>query len=729
MKPLALFVFCVVLSQACSSLVTADENVSNLDWWSLREPVRPPVPALAPPESALARTPIDAFILTKLRDKGMSLSPAANPRVLIRRLYFDLLGLPPSPAEIERFVADFSEDAYERLVDRLLGSPHYGERWGRHWLDVVHYGDTHGYDKDKLRENAWPYRDYVVRAFNQDRPYGRFVSEQIAGDVLFPGEVDGIVAMGFIAAGPWDFIGHREVPETKIDGRIARNLDRDDMVRTTLSSFLSMTVGCARCHDHKFDPVTMEDYYSLQSVFAALDRSDRPYGDSPEVAARRQNLVARRVSANLAIASIKVEARERAGESYKALTKELVDLIRAGESNDSPEVKEKRRQREELQERFTEPAQKAKRDAAKEELRKVAKEFGEILPTTKYVYAGTIHHGSGNFLGTGRRGGKPREIRILARGQVTEPGELVGPGTVDIIAGVPSRFRLPESHSESERRKALVSWIVDRRNPLTWRSIVNRVWQYHFGEGIVDTPNDLGRMGGRPSHPELLDWLATTFRDGGQSLKRLHRMIVTSAVYRQVSEHNPRNAAVDGSNRTLWRMNRRRLEGEAVRDAVLDVSGRLDRRPGGPGFRCFVLEKTEHSPHYQYHKHDPDDSRTHRRSVYRFIVRSQPDPFMQTLDCADSSQLVAKRSETLTALQSLALLNNDFMLTMAGHFATRLERLSSEPRERIRWAYRLAVGRQASTEEVADLESYAEEFGLVNACRVIFNLNEFVFVD
>jgi mono/diheme cytochrome c family protein len=267
-------------------------RVTDTDWWSLRPLVRPAVPD--PPQDVLVRNPIDAFVADKHRELGLAFSPEADRRTLIRRLVFDLTGLPPTPEEVEAFVADTTSDAYERLVDRLLSSPRYGERWARHWLDVVHFGETHGYDKDKPRPNAWPYRDYVIRSLNDDKPYGRFLAEQIAGDVLFPGTSDGIEALGFIAAGPWDLIGHAEVPETKLDGRIARHLDRDDMVQNTIMTFNSLTVGCAQCHHHKFDPITQEDYYGLQAVFAALDRADRPFDPDPETAVQRQRLAERR---------------------------------------------------------------------------------------------------------------------------------------------------------------------------------------------------------------------------------------------------------------------------------------------------------------------------------------------------------------------------------------------------------------------------------------------------
>ncbi len=669
----------LVLSTALSVLGASRADARNLpagsDWWSLRPLTRPPAPPLQ--EAGWARGPIDVFVLAKLREQGLTPSPEADRRTLLRRLTFGLHGLPPTLAETDAFLSDPAADAYERLVDRLLASPHYGERWARHWLDVVHYGDTHGYDKDKPRPNAWPYRDYVIRAFNQDKPYARFVQEQLAGDVLFPNTADGIEATGFLAAGPWDFIGHVEVPETKLDGQIARHLDRDDMVATTMNTFISLTVQCAQCHRHKFDPITQEDYYSLHAVFAALDRADRKYYLDATVArqqaaleVRRRSLLSRKQALDGQIAQREVTAALSEVEAALA-----------------------------------------------------------ALPPPRVVYAGTIHTGTGAFRGTGPDGGRPREIHILRRGDVRHPGRRVGPGSLRVVTALPAQFALAEGHAEGARRVALARWITDRQNPLTWRSIVNRVWHYHFGRGIVATPNDFGRMGQLPTHPELLDWLAVEFRDGGQSLKQLHRLLVTSATYRQASLENDRSTRIDGGNQYWWRMNRRRLEAEALRDSVLWVSGKLDTRMYGPGFQDFVIEKPEHSPHYQYHLHNPEDLRTHRRSIYRFLVRSQQQPFMTTLDCADPSQLVERRNETVTALQALALLINPFMVSMARHFAARVERMGADPSAQVTAAFHLALGRAPRAEELAGLTAYSQQHGLANLCRVVLNLNEFAFAD
>lgn len=865
-----------------------------LDWWSLKSIGKPAVP----PGSA---HPIDSFIQQKLAAHGLTQAPAADARTLIRRLYFDLTGLPPTPEEIEDFAADRAPDAYERLVERLLASPRHGERWARHWLDVVHYGDTHGYDKDKLRPNAWPYRDYVIRAFNTDKPFARFVQEQVAGDVLFPDTVDGIEALGFIAAGPWDFIGHAELPESKTDGKIARHLDRDDMVANTIGAFSSLTVHCAQCHQHKFDPISQEDYYSLQAVFAALDRTDREYYRDPAVQVLAGRLRREQRENAATLAALEAPLRVQAGEAYAVLARRLDELAvgaqgaganlrrgyhsalaktadavkwvqvdlgetveidrvsllpaldefngigagfgfpvrfkvevsndpdfrrdvkllwirydltfmadfpnpgltpfatggtkddgiagryvrvtvtklaprkddfmfalaelrvtdRAGKniaagrpvtaldsiesaprwqkSNLTDELapaapnEEDRRALERAQEAALEsvadPATWARRAALRETGAKLAAER-QALPTPDAVYAGGVHTGKGSFTGTGANGGRPRPIHILARGQVTTPGKAVGPGTLSALSFAPARFTLPENAPEGERRAALAHWLTDPANPLTWRSMVNRVWQYHFGRGLVDTPNDFGRNGSPPTHPELLDWLATEFRDGGGSLKALHRLIVTSATYRQAVVANVAAESRDSGNTLLWRQNRRKLEAEAVRDAVLAVSGTLDLKMGGPGWKDFVIERPEHSPHYRYDKADHEDAATWRRSVYRFVVRSQTQPWMTALDCADPSMRVDKRNESLSPLQALALLNNGFMLTQAQHFAARVQRERPDDVGRqVERAHTLALGRAPTADAHAELAAFARAHGLPALCRALLNLNEFSFVD
>ncbi len=622
-----------------AGFVIEQNRTINFDWWSLNKLEDIPVPRFDDGDARQwINTPIDAFVLNTLRERGLQPSSLADRRTLIRRLSYDLTGLPPSFEEIEAFVNNPQPDAYEKLVDRLLASPRYGERWAQHWLDVVKYADTCGYDKDKLRLNAWPYRDYVIRSLNEDKPYKRFVEEQIAGDVLYPDSPDGILGLGFIAAGPWDFIGHVEVPESKIDGKVARNLDRDDMVSNTLNTFCSVTIQCARCHDHKFDPFTQQHYYGLQAVFAAVDRAERVYDVNPDVDPQL----------------------EPPGK-----------MVYAAATDFPPE--------------------------------------GEFKPTL----------------------GKPRKVCLLVRGDVEHPGDPAAPGLLPLSIDDKYTLAPEEAASEGARRAALAHWITRTDHPLTWRSIVNRVWHYHFGRGIVDTPNDFGRMGGAPSHPELLDWLAAEFRDNGGSLKSLHRLIVTSSVYQQSSfaGKNSQGMEQDSANRLLWKMNRRRLSAEEIRDSILLASGQLSAKMGGPGYYLFELEKTEHSPHYEYQKFDHLDPDSYRRSIYRFVVRSQPDPYMTTLDCADSSQSTPSRMETQTPLQSLAMLNSDFNLVMAEKFAGRLSAEADTADEQIQRALRLAVGREPTSEEQNLMGQYVAQHGLANLSRIIFNLSEFVYVD
>jgi len=861
------------------------------DWWSLKPIQKPTLPMLTDANKAWARTPIDAFIVAKLRDKGLKPSPEADRRTLIRRAAFDLIGLPPTFEEVEAFASDPDPQAYEKLIERLLASPRYGERWARHWLDVVHYGETHGYDKDQPRPNAWPYRDYVIRAFNQDKPYGRFVKEQVAGDVLFPGTSDGIEALGFISAGPWDFIGHAEVPESKIDGKIARHLDRDDMIANTIGTFQSLTVHCAQCHNHKFDPIPQVEYYRLQAVFAALDRVDKRYDDDPAIAVKRLELMAKRTTVRTELTALESKLVAQAGAELVELERQMklmgnakpqaaefgyhsalsakqdvvkwvqIDLgksipvkkivirpcnddfnmIGAGfgfpvrykmEVSNDPTFREgvlkvvdnttadvtnpgtapqsfeieatgryvrftatklaprlndyilalaelelhtaeaknaaagmavasldsieapPRWRKSNLTDGIYAPhaGEKngtlaeltAKREAliarvaGSEGAKKLAEFRAEIakveselqkLPPQKVVYAGTVHTGGGSFVGTGAKGGIPRPIYLLSRGDVTKPTSLVTPGTLSAVPGPTATFDLPNDHKEGDRRAALANWLADEKNPLTWRSIVNRVWLYHMGRGIVDTPNDFGKMGQLPTHPELLDWLAAEFRNNGQSIKKLHRSIMTSAVYRQSVAVNPAFDAIDGSNAYYWHMTRRKLEAEAVRDSILLVAGKLDFKLGGPSFQDFKVERPEHSPHYQYHLHDADDPASHRRSIYRFVVRSKPQPWLAAFDCADPSQAVDKRNQTITPQQALALLNNQLTVVMAKHFATRLEPLGKTTGERITAAMRIAFGRNPTAAELKTLVKYAEEYGLANACRVILNLNEFAFVE
>ena len=662
-------------------------HLSDRSRWSLQPLKRPAIPSVGPAGRGGAVHPIDAFVRHRLAQVGLELSPPADRRTLIRRLYFDLIGLPPSPQAIRDFLADRRPDAYERLVDRLLASPRYGERWARHWLDLARYADTHGFDKDKVRPNAWRYRDYVIRAFNEDRPYARFVAEQVAGDVLFPQSPDGIVATGFIAAGPFDFVGQIEVANGTMEKRRVKNLDRDEMLTTVMNVFASTTIQCARCHHHPFDPLTQDDYYRLQSVFAGVDRADRLADPDDDRSWREAGETLDRLRRELAAAGRLAAASAGSGSGAGGGTDAVARL--------RERIKELEAKRQALWRRP-----------------KVFALASDFVPT-------------GNFVPTR---GALRPVRRLHRGNVGAP---VGPPVVprgpailselaDTMSGVLSR--------EGDRRAALARWLTHGDNPLVWRSIVNRIWYYHFGQGIVSTCSDFGKMGAEPSHPRLLDWLAVEFRNGGGSIKALHRLIVTSSVYRQQSRSRPDGERIDAGNRLLWRMNRRRLDAESIHDAMLVLAGRMRWEMGGPGFRNFAFED-DHSPRFYYYKADPNDAAQHRRSIYRFIARSAPDPWMETLDCADPSLSVDRRLETMTPLQSLALLNHPFVLAMTESFAERVRRDTGEAGSAACRAFELAVGRPPSTEEAEILKEAETRIGLPATCRLVFNLNEFLFVD
>ena len=880
-----------------------DPVVDSSDWWSCNPIVKPDVNALMAASRPDVSNPIDAFVLKTLAEQKLTPSKPAEPQELIRRLYYDLIGLPPTPEEVEAFVRGAQQEpagtkpsAYERLVDRLLASEHYGERWARHWLDVVKYADTHGYDKDKLRPNAWPYRDYVIKSFNDDKPYARFIQEQLAGDVLFPGTADGILGLGFIAAGPWDWIGHAEVPESKIDGKVARHTDRDEMVSNTINTFCSVTIQCCQCHNHKFDPFTQEHYYNLQSVFAAVDRAERPYDLDPQVEKQRLQQNDQLKTARAGLTTLNAAIQKDGGPELVALDKQIAELqpraapaakrpefgyhsgmsskpdvekwvqidlgreveiskivlrpchdefnnIGAGfgfpvrfkisggittsdttlhdatakdvpnpglvpygvelpktkarfvrvtatrlaprqndfilalaelqvfdqagnnvalqsavtslDSIEAPDrwrksnltdgiwasagdeaailqLAEAQKQRQIILDRITTAERTAERERLSKEIASLESQL-KALPSGKLVYAAATHFTpKGSFNPTN---GKPRAIHLLHRGSVQQPLAPSLPGTLpiqmssDLSPSAAGHFNLPPDHTEGDRRAALAQWITRPDHPLTWRSIVNRIWQHHFGRGLVDTPNDFGRMGKLPTHPELLDWLAVEFRDNGQSFKKLHQLIVTSATYQQSSVHDASNSTIDSDNRFLWRTNRRRLGAEEIRDSMLAVSGRLDTKMGGPGYYLFALERPEHSPHYEYHKFNHDDAASHRRSVYRFIARSQPDPYMTTLDCADSSQSTPQRNETPTSLQALSMLNNGFSLTMSKHFASRLSTEASSPSKQVARGFQLTSGRSPTESELTELTAYAEKYGMHNLCRLLFNLSEFVYVD
>ncbi|HEY3789225.1 MAG TPA: DUF1549 and DUF1553 domain-containing protein, partial [Urbifossiella sp.] len=704
-------------------------------WWAFLPLQRPALPRA---QKTKPSNPIDCFVQAKLAEKGLSPAPEADKRTLIRRLTFDLIGLPPTPEEIDAFLKDDSPGAYEKLVDRLLASPHFGERAARQWMDLVHFAETHGHDQDRVRPNAWRCRDYLIRSFNADTPYARFVREQIAADVLYPEQPELIPALGFLSAGPWDESSLRDIREDTIDREIGRYLDRDDMVTTVMNTFQGLTVQCARCHDHKFDPISQLDYYRLQAVFAGVGRGDVSYETDPAMAKKRRELkdaldLASRTPSGVgfietpefkktvatwevrhrgevvswqtfdfakiqsqhgstltkqADGSVRSEGARPERDTYtltvrmkpKGITAVRLELLSdnslphkgPGRQDNGnlhlsefsltanakaialrnptsdydqpgwtvahtldgnlqtawgiyPQVGRSHEAVYELKQpldgasdtelsfkleqlhggghligRFrlswtdaaipvkvgavspairailATPSEKRTPQQSRELALHVFREQTEAalaaLPPAQIVYAA-----SSNFKADGshRPSAMPRPVHMLKRGDIRKPGELVEPGSVSCVPGLPEKFELPANHAEGARRAALAKWITDPKNPLTWRVIVNRIWQMHFGQGLVGTPSDFGKMGQAPTHPELLDWLAAEFlasrdrKGGGGSLKQLHKLIVMSSTYRQASVHNAKAAAIDADNHLLWRAHRSRLDAEQIRDAVL----------------------------------------------------------------------------------------------------------------------------------------------------------------
>ena len=707
------------------------------DWWSLRPLSKPQLPSVN--GNDWVRSPVDTFVLAKQEQAGLRPAPEADKRVFLRRVSFDLIGLPPTPEELRAFQQDTSYDAYAKVVDRLLASPRYGERWARHWMDLVHFAETHGHDQDRIRTNAWPYRDYLIQSFNADKPYGRFVEEQVAGDVLYPEYPAATVAMGFLATGPWDESSLRDIREDSIDREIARYIDRDDIVMTTMTTFTSTTAHCARCHDHKFDPISQEEYYGLQAVFAATDKANRTYDLNPEMHTLRQLLLRQKAELEMQpkeiidrLLSSSVQADVAAWE--ESLAHERLPKNGPGrQDNANLDLSEFKVRSFPVE--ISTILSKERADRTREEYVELTvfqrgmriDEQLKALPPPLVVYAGASDYiPDGSF----KPARTPRPVHLLRRGNINRPGPSAVAGALSCVPALESPFRLDDPRNEGERRAALAKWISSPENPLTWRSIVNRIWQYHFGRGIVDTPSDFGRMGSKPTHPKLLDWLAVHLLESGESLKELHRIIVLSSVYRQSSRSASEFADVDSDNVLLWRMNRTRLDAESVHDAVLQISGKMDLRMGGVSAKHFALSPGIHvTPIVDYLEFDLDSHEAQRRSVYRFLFRTLPDPFMDVLDCADSSQLTAKRNSSVTPLQALSMLNNPFIVRYSEHVANRVSGLAPRTSDQVGILWRLAVGRDPSADESALLNEYVETHGLTNACRIVFNSNEFMFVN
>jgi hypothetical protein len=683
------------------------------DHWAWNPLTRPPVPKISGTQPA---NPIDAFVRAKLDAVRLAPVPPATRVQLIRRVTFDLTGLPPTPEEVDAFVSDRSPDAWEKVIDRLLASPAYGERWGRHWLDLARYADTNGYEFDEPRPDAWRYRDYVIRSFNSDRPYDRFILEQLAGDEAFPGDRDALIATGFNLLGP---------DMTDASDQAQRRLNTlNDMTDTAGLAFLGLTITCARCHDHKFEPIPQTDYFRLQAFFAPAEF-------------RRDLVVA---------STEQRSAFEAASTKYRELTQSLRDEISALEVPVRKKLFESKLAKlsTEAQEAHRTPAEKrtgGQQEQVAQTERLVAVSAAEVakampaddrkklegLQRKLKAFDGQKPAALPVAMGLADRPGAPPKVHLLERGELGNKGVEVQPGFPTILSGGQAIAAKIESSSTSTgRRLTLAKWIASPQNPLTARVIVNRLWQYHFGRGIVATPSDFGVRGERPTHPELLDYLASELIEGGWRLKRMHKLILLSSTYQQSTQASNEAAVKDPDNHLLSRMNRRRLEGEAVRDSLLAISGRLNPKMGGPG--VVLPEAAKPTGGARAAAVSPESEHT-RRSVYLFARRSVRDPFLEAFDLPDSNLSCPKRERSTTATQSLALLNAADTTTAAKALAERLTREAKTDDERIERAYQLTLGRSPTAAERERAAAFLRESPLSELCRGLFNTNEFVYLD
>jgi len=737
-------------------------------FWAFQPPRRLPAPRVshpgwgANPPTNPPTNPIDAFLLAKMKAKGLKPSPRADRRTLIRRAYLDLTGLPPSPEEVEAFVKDSSPGAWERLIDRLLASPHYGERWARHWLDLVRYADTGGFEFDVDRPDAWRYRDYVVKAFNDDKPYDQFIREQLAGDEYATDSQKAqemMIATGFLRLGP----------EGGGGGERGRQDALDDLITTTSLTFVGLTVGCARCHDHKFDPIPQKDFYRMQAIFAPSRPISYPLVGADVVAAHRAET--QRVES---LQRPLKKAKEELEAPYlKALVEEAVSRLpeymqiawrtppetrTPGQRLNVQQIK-KTLEDDSLSQKLTEkdivarmPADdKRKHQELVEQIKALDRQKPKPYPTARAI---------------GESGPKPGPTYFLYRGAPDAKGPVVTPGVLSVVAETDYEFPTPPPDVKSSyRRRGLAEWLVSRQNPLTARVMVNRIWQHHFGEGIVRTPSNFGKLGEPPTHRELLDWLAVEFMNGGVgeqesggaidkgtrgqghkenpqsairnpqshgwSVKRMHRLMMTSQAYQMASDDIAADVAIDPENRLLWRMPRARLEAEIIRDQILAVAGNLDRAMGGPCVYPYIDPKLFQSSTKRTWPGKPDDDpSTWRRSLYVYSKRSIRYPLFETFDQPNLINSCDRRNRSTIAPQALLLMNNNFVLTEAGYFAERLRReAGDDARAQAQKAYRLALGRAPTAFELAKSVEFIRSGpdGLTEFCHALFNLNEFVY--
>jgi hypothetical protein len=704
-----------------------------------------PVKRVSPPNvkgSAWVRNPVDRFVLAGLEEMNWRPAPEADRPSLIRRVTYDLTGLPPTPAEVDAFLNDDRPDAYERLVDRLLSSPHYGERWGQHWLDLAHYADSNGFELDAERPDAWRYRDWVVRVINADVPYDRFLTLQLAGDERAAGDHDALIATGFCRCGPREVVGGNIIPEVKRQSELA------EITGTVGSVFFGLTIGCARCHDHKYDAIPTTDYYRLQSFFAASQLEDVPFASESEVTTfKAAEKAIQQQTAPLRKQLAQLEAPYR--EAIKARKLGMLSPEEKAVMNTPASERTKAQKRlasgleTSLRVTWEDVAAAVAADPAvhrrREELKRSIAEIERTRPRPPAHAMALVDHKS-----------KAADTFVLRRGDYKNRGPQVGPRPPGVIlaaqkGGSFSEASIVPEGEKTGRRVALARWLASPDNPLTARVLVNRLWHHHFGRGIVATPSDFGVRGEPPSHPELLDWLASDLIARGWHVKPIHRLMVTSSTYRQSSRANRELAVDDPENTTLARMNRRRLDAEGVRDAMLTVSGELNPKVGGPGILA-PLEKeikdlifTE-AEVVDLWPEDRNPAEHLRRSLYMFRKRNVRYPMFDSFDAPDTQTACPRRETSTHALQALVLLNSDFAVGRANVLARRVLDGPPDDTDRIRRIYRIVLAREPRPDEIERARSFLkaqaeridgparEQAAWTDLAQAMLNSNEFLYV-
>lgn len=855
------------------------ETRAGFDWWSLQPlaDVQPPPIFLNRVKESLlednvppapfehwAPNPIDRFIHARLLKNGLLPNQPADPRTMIRRITYDLTGLPPTPAEVTEFINACKTEtgkpntvgpvAYEALVDRLLASPRYGEKWGKHWLDVVRFGESVGFEVNHIVDNLWPYRDYVINSLNADKPYDQFVREHLAADSLDPGNPDVEIGLAFLVSGPYDIVGNQDPVQAQ---RIRANTI-DEMIRATSETFMGLTVGCSRCHDHKFDPISQRDYHRLYATLAGVHHGDRQIATAEQINARNEKLApltAQTAELDKQIAAINAAINERSQKlatelepqwtrprTNRTKTVEVFDSIAAKYvrmtvlgRDDDPNARTQynidefevwtadRTPKNVALKSSGGKADGASRtgttfDEAYGAGRTIDGKIGErwfaqgptltielanIESINRVIFSsdrsGSLQtHYHGNFICeytidvstdgenwtrvadsfdrkpvsdahrnkrlrdkvitdddkkqladlSAKRGAVQHQInsvpgfpsyRVGTYQQINDPFQIfiggdpqkrtgeVYPASIDTI-GCFDAYKLPADVPEKERRLALANWIVDPQNPLTPRVLVNRLWHYHFGKGIVDTPSDFGFMGSQPTHPDLLDWLARKLQQNGWRQKPIHKMIVMSQTYRQSSAYNHAAAQVDQDARLLWRFPPKRLSAEQLRDTMLMVSGKLDLKMGGYGFRLYDYKRDNVSIYMPLDKFGPD---TYRRSVYHQHVRAAQIDLMTEYDLPDCSFSAPRRPQTTTPLQALTLLNHSFTTDIANFLAERAKTEASpdDATKQVQFLFSIMLNRQPTTDELQLSLNLIQQHNLQTLTRAMLNLNEFIYLD